>query len=85
MGGVTLSKQDKLLDKIRNNPKNVRFETVQKILLSYGFSETAPKGGSSHYTYHKGIYRVTVPKDNPVNATYIKQAIIIIDKLEAEQ
>ena len=79
-----MSKQDKLLQKIRNNPKNVRFETIQKILLSYDFTETAPGGGSSHYTYHRGIYRITVPKNNPVNQIYIKQAIKIIDKLEAE-
>ena len=80
-----MSKQDKLLDKIRNNPKDIKFETVQKILLGYGFKETSPRGGSSHYTYHRGIYRVTVPKENPVNSVYIKQAIKIIDRLEAEQ
>ena len=79
-----MGKQDKLLQAIRNNPKNVRFETIQSILLRYGFSETVPRGGSSHYTYHRGIYRVTVPKDNPVNQIYIKQAIKIIDQLEAE-
>ena len=80
-----MSKQDKLLKKIRNNPKNVRFETIQKILLSYEFTETQPGGGSSHYTFHRGIYRITVPKDNPVNQIYIKQVIKIIDKLEAEK
>jgi hypothetical protein len=79
-----MSKQDKLLAKIRNNPKNIKFETIQKILLNYGFTETKPGGGSSHYTYHKGIYRITVPKDKPVNQIYIKQMIKIIDKLEGE-
>jgi len=80
-----LSKQDKLLQKIRNNPTNVKFETIQKIMLSYEFKETKPKGGSSHYTYHKGIYRITIPRDIPVNKIYIKKAIEIIDKLEAEK
>jgi hypothetical protein len=51
-----LSKKDKRLQAIRNNPKNVRFETIQGILLTYGFTETKPKGGSSHYTYHRGSY-----------------------------
>ena len=80
-----MSKKDKQLQAVRNNPKNVRFEAIQGILLNYGFDETTPKGGGSHYTYHRGIYRVTVPKDNPVNQTYIKQVIRIIDKLEAEK
>ena len=80
-----LSKKDKQLQAIRMNPRNVRFETIRKVLLDFGFIETSPKGGSSHYTYHRGIYRVTVPRDNPVNQVYIKQAIRIIDELEAGQ
>jgi hypothetical protein len=79
-----VNRQKKALQQIRNNPKNVRFETIQNLLLSYGFTETTPRGGSSHYTYHKGIYRITIPKDNPVNSIYVKQVINIIDKLEAE-
>ena len=80
-----MSKRDKLLQNIRNNPKNVRFEIIQKIMLSHDFTETQPGGGSSHYTYHNGIYRITIPKDIPVNKIYIKRAIEIIDKLEAEK
>ena len=78
-----MSKKDKQLQAIRNNPKNVRFDTIRSVLLSYSFTETYPGGGSSHYTYNRGIYRITVPKDNPVNQTYIRQAIKIIDELEA--
>ena len=79
-----MSKRVKQLQAIRANPKNVRFETIQNILLSYGFVETSPRGGSSHYTYKNGIYRVTVPKERTVNPIYIKQAIKIIDALEAK-
>ena len=80
-----MSKRDKLLQNIRNNPKNVRFETIQKIMLDYGFIETQPSGGSSHYTYHRGIYRITITRDIPVNKIYIKKTLEIIDKLEAEK
>ena len=79
-----MSKKEKQLLAIRNNPTDVRFDTIRAVLLSYGFKETSPSIGSSHYTYHKGIYRITVPKNNPVNKAYIKQAISIIDKLEVE-
>jgi len=77
-----LSKRDKRLQALKNNPKNVKFETVQNVLLSKGFSETAPGGGSSHYTYSKGPYRITVVKDKPVNSIYIRQAIRIIELSE---
>lgn len=79
-----MTKKSKQLYDLRNNPKNVKFERLRNIFLSYGFTETTPRGGSSHYTYHKGIYRITVPKSTPVNQIYVKKAIEIIDKLEEE-
>ena len=80
-----MSQKDKLLEKIRNNPTNVDFETIQNIMLSHDFTETKPSSGSSHYTYQNGIYRITIPRHIPVNKIYIKKAIEIIDKLEAEK
>ena len=77
-----MSRRDKRLQELRNNPNNIRFEIIRAILVDHGFIETAPGGGSSHYTYHNGIYRITVPKNNPVNKTYVRQVIKIIDALE---
>ena len=79
-----MSKKDKLLKDIRNNPKNVRFDALHNLLLGYGFKVSAPRGGSSHYTFSRGIYRITIPKDNPVNQLYAKKVIQIIDELEKE-
>ena len=79
-----MSKRDKLMNDIRNNPKNVRFDVLQNLLLGYGFKVSAPGGGSSHYTFSRGIYRITVPKENPVNQVYVKKIIQIIDELEKE-
>jgi len=80
-----MSKRDKLLQEMHNNPRDIRFETIQKVLTNHGFSETSPGSGSSHYTYHKDIYRITVPKSNPVNQIYIKQILRILEKLESEK
>ena len=77
-----MSKRDKLLNKIRNNPPNVKFETLQTILLHCGFSERKPKGGSSHYTYILGDLIITIPKHKPVNKIYVKQFLKLIDNLK---
>jgi len=69
---------------MRNNPKNVRFDILHNLLLNHGFKVSAPRGGSSHYTFSRGIYRVTVPKENPVNQIYVKRVIKIIDELSKE-
>lgn len=79
-----MSKKEKLLQNIRNNPKNVRYDVLRNILLNYSFKETSPRGGSSHYTFSRGIYRITIPKDNPVNQLYVKRVIQIIEELEKE-
>lgn len=77
-----MSKREKLLKKLRNNPKNIKFETIQKLLLSFGFKERQPKGGSSHYTYTLDSIIITVPKHKPVNSIYVKKVIKIIDSLD---
>lgn len=80
-----MSKRDKLLQSIKNNPSNVKFETLQKLLLHYSFKERQPKGGSSHYTYTLGKLILTVPKHKPVNKIYVKQFLKFIDEIENNQ
>ncbi len=76
-----MTKRDKLVESLRTNPTNVRFEVIQSILLDFGFKERQPKGGSSHYTYTLNAYILTVPKHKPFNKVYVKRVISIIDEL----
>ena len=77
-----LSKKEKLLNYIKNNPSNVKFETLQKLSLHYGFKERQPKGRSSHYTYTLYKWILTVPKHEPVNKIYVKQFLKNIEEIE---
>jgi len=71
-----MSKLEKLLQNIRNNPKQVRFEELDRILSSEGFNRRQSGGGSSHYIYSKGSIRLTVPFRKPyILEAYIKLAI----------
>lgn len=71
-----MSKFKKLLERIKNNPRQVRFEELDKILLHYGFSKRQPSGGSSHYTYKLGESRLTVPfKQHHVGEAYVELAL----------
>ena len=76
-----MSKWDKLLERIKNNPKTVRFDEVSKILKREGYEERQPKNGSSHYTYRKkGELPITIPRSSPyVKEEYIKQVIEAIN------
>ena len=72
--------------RIKNNPKTVTFDEIDKILCQANFARRQPRSGSSHYTYAKNGRILTVPKKKPyVTEIYIKQAIEAIgDCLEEE-
>ena len=78
-----MSKWQKLLERIRCNPKTVRFDEVKKILESMGYKGKKPKSGTSHWTFRKNGYMpITIPERNPyVKETYVK---IVINMLNWE-
>jgi len=81
-----MSKKEKQLQKIRQNPQNVRFEDLDSLLQECGFSCRQPHGGSSHYVYvletEQQTYQITVPYKRPfVKRVYVKHVLSIIDEL----
>lgn len=81
-----MSKKSKLLQKIRQNPKNVRFEDIDKILRWYGFESRQARRGTSHYVYtlttQQKSYQISIPFKRPfVKRYYIREALEIFDEL----
>ena len=77
-----MSKFDKLIDEILSLSKDIRFEELRKVLEYYGYTMTAPKSGSSHYTFRKqGCNPITIPKHKPIKKIYIE---MVKDIVEAE-
>lgn len=58
-----MSKWDKLLLRICNLSKDLRFDELRKVLESYGYVMNAPKSGSSHFTFRKTGCQ---PKQEPI-------------------
>lgn len=78
-----MSQWDKLLQKILSLSNDIRFNELQKILESYGYKITKPKGGSSHYTFRKpGYTPVTIPKHEPIKKVYVRMVKQIIESEE---
>lgn len=76
-----MGRREKLFITIRNNPKNVRFEDVDRLLVWAGFECRQPKGGSSHFVYRKaGCPLLTVPYRKPLLACYVKKALLYIEE-----
>jgi hypothetical protein len=71
-----VSKLEKLLERIRNNPKTVRFEELDKLLLRAGFTRRQSNKGTSHFYYTKGDKALSVPYKKPyILKVYVEQAI----------
>lgn len=78
-----MSHYKKLYEKIKNNPTNVRFEDIDKLLQKVGgFTLRTPGSGSDHYTYsHPDLVTIlTIPKDRPVKKKYVILALQAFDE-----
>jgi predicted RNA binding protein YcfA (HicA-like mRNA interferase family) len=82
-----MARKEKLLNRIRNNPKQVRFEDIDKIMRQYGFEE---RHDASHYVYSHpqvvGVVTIVRPHGKGgtqfVAPIYIKRALEAMDEIE---
>ena len=69
-----MSQWEKLIQKLKDNPTDVSFKTIKKILERYGFTITNIKG--SHFKFSKEEDYIIIPThNNKVKKYYIKQVI----------
>ena len=69
-----MSKYEKLIKDLENNPKNVKIETIIKLLESAGY--TTHNKGSSHYQFRKSKKDlITIPRHRPIKEIYVKIAL----------
>ncbi|MBQ9601558.1 MAG: hypothetical protein IJR46_06055 [Neisseriaceae bacterium] len=78
-----MSKSHKILEKMKNEPKNIRFEELLKICTKY-FGEPR-KSGTSHTVFKtawQGDPRINIQNDKGMAKAYqVKQVLIAIEKL----
>lgn len=80
---ISLSKWEKLLGKITELSKDLKFAELKRILESYGYEGRKPGSGSSHWTFRKqGKSPITIPENEPIKIVYVR---IIKDIIESEE
>ncbi len=74
-----MSKREKLLEKLRQNPKNVRFDDIDTLLSGLGF-EKRQRG--SHVTFsQKACGRITVPIKKPfILPVYVREVLDLLEE-----
>ena len=76
-----MSKIDKQLSKMKNNPRDWRIEDLKSIADRFGLHHRQP--GTSHVTFRTQMgEKLTVPAHKPIKPIYIKMFIDLINKLK---
>ncbi len=77
-----MTRREKLLQRISNNPKDVSPDELHQLLTHFGFVQRKSGGGSSHRNYTKDgcPYVLTVPFKKPLKAVYVIKALQFIEE-----
>lgn len=72
---------EKLIEKMRRLPPQMRYAEVATVLKAYGWVEVRSKGSHHHFRHpDKGILSVPKRGGKVVKTTYLKQVLKFIDE-----
>lgn len=78
-----MSKIDKILERMRQNPRDWRIDDIKVIADRYSIEYRQP--GSSHVTFRfPNKQMLTIPAHKPIKPVYIKQFINLLDEQGGE-
>ena len=78
-----MTKIEKLLTKLRNNPRDWQIETLKDIAKRFNIEWLQP--GTNHVTFrHPTGTKLTVPANRPIKPIYIKKFVRLIDEGKGE-
>ncbi|HET7313933.1 type II toxin-antitoxin system HicA family toxin [Salinisphaera sp.] len=76
-----MSKADKILEKMRRNPKDWRMESLETVAQRHGVD--VRKTGGSHFVFlhPDSELAVTVPFKRPIKPVYITQFLALLEDI----
>jgi predicted RNA binding protein YcfA (HicA-like mRNA interferase family) len=75
-----MTKREKLRERLKNNPNNVRFSDIRKLLEYEDFKLDRVTG--SHHIFIKGELILVIPvHNNKVKTVYVKRVLELIDQI----
>jgi predicted RNA binding protein YcfA (HicA-like mRNA interferase family) len=76
-----MTKADKLLEKMRNNPRDWQISELEGVAARFGVEMR--KTGGSHVTFSHPVWIdiLTIPAHRPIKPIYVKKFVALIDML----
>ena len=80
-----MSAAAKLLEAMRNNPRDWRIQQLQTVARQFGIAVRC-EGGSHHVFSHEVVTDiVSVPAHRPIKLVYVRQFVALVDKVKELQ
>jgi hypothetical protein len=79
-----MSKRDKLLEKMRNNPRDWQIADFKVIAANFEIAVRQGKGSHVSFSHPAWMEILTVPAHRPVKPIYVKKFVMLIDALKEE-
>lgn len=74
-----MDKRQKLEQKLKENPKNVDFKHIKKLLTNAGYD--CINTGGSHFIFRKDHHQsITIPFKRPIKIIYVKRVLALLEK-----
>lgn len=74
-------KLDKLIEKMRNNPRDWKIEDIERVANNYGFTKRTTSGSHATFTHPDLVHIMTVPVHRPIKPIYVKKFLKLIDEV----
>ncbi|WP_107220044.1 hypothetical protein [Thauera aromatica] len=75
----------KLLEAMRNNPRDWRIEQLQTVARQLGMAVRC-EGGSHHVFSHEAVAdMLSVPAHRPIKPVYVRRFVALVDKVKESQ
>ena len=79
-----VARGEKLLERMRANPRDWRIEDVKTLCAAFELELDSPPGGSHYGVKHLSQRnRITVPFRRPIKAVYIRELVRYVDAVRA--
>jgi hypothetical protein len=77
-----MNKRAKLLEAMRNNPRDWRIEDLLVVAKQFGI-ECRNNGGSHHvFGFPGSEMDVTLPAHRPIKPVYVRQFLLLVDSVK---
>ena len=80
-----MTKADKTLEKMRNNPRDWQIADLEVIADRFGITVRKGKGSHVSFAHPKWVEILTVPAHRPVKQIYVKKFVSLVDTLKEEE